>query len=131
MSAEYSSKFQARMNELFRKAQDEDPKLTKGQYASKIGTTLNSLRGWLRGSGQPDADGLARIAAAESVSVDWLVGKATSPLHKKLGHEKEQLISRIADADLETFDKMVQFMNYLEYEKKAKDMPGGEKESSN
>ncbi|SHJ24647.1 helix-turn-helix domain-containing protein [Propionispora hippei] len=131
MSAEYSSKFQARMNELFRKAQDEDPKLTKGQYASKIGTTLNSLRGWLRGSGQPDADGLARIAAAENVSVDWLVGKATSPVHKKLGHEKEQLISRIADADLETFDKMVQFMNYLEYEKKAKDMTGGEKESSN
>ena len=98
MSAEYSSKFQARMNELFRKAQDEDPKLTKGQYASKIGTALNSLRGWLRGSGQPDAGGLARIAAAESVSVDWLVGKATSPLHKKLGHEKEQLISRIAGA---------------------------------
>lgn len=130
MSDEYSSKFQERMNELFSRAQDEDPKLTKSQYAAKIGATLNALRGWLSGSGQPDADGLARIADAESVSVDWLVGKTSSPSVKALGHEKERFIRCIEDADLETLAKMQQFYNYLEYEKKAREMPNEEKESS-
>ena len=129
MSDEYSSKFQQRINELFRRAQGEDPKLTKSLYASRVGATLNALRGWLRGSGQPDADGLARIAAAESVSVDWLVGKSASPSKTSPGRELESFIRCIEGADLETLAKMRQFYNYLEYEKKAKEVSCGETKS--
>ena len=75
MSTEWKSIFHERINRLYQNAKDEDYTLTQEAYAARLGTTRNSLRGWLRGSGQPDADGFARIANVEKVSVDWLVGK--------------------------------------------------------
>ena len=60
MSAEWKSVFQQRINELYQRSKDRDYKLTQEGYATKLGTSRNSLRGWLAGTGQPDADGFAQ-----------------------------------------------------------------------
>ena len=79
MSAEWKSVFQQRINELYQRAKDRDYKLTQEGYATKLGTSRNSLRGWLAGTGQPDADGFARISRIENVSLDWLMGNEEQP----------------------------------------------------
>ena len=48
--------------------------MTQTEYAGRFGVTRNALLGWLRGSGQPDADGFVRVAAREKVSLSWLLG---------------------------------------------------------
>lgn len=118
----YSSVFQRRINELFRREADrleaEGERMTRQDYAERVGTTVNSLRGWLAGTGQPDADGLARIAEVEKVSVDWLVGKSSEPLVEAVDDpQRARLIGAIKEADLETLAKLEQFYNYLEYQK--------------
>lgn len=79
MSAEWKSVFQQRINELYQRAKDRDYKLTQEGYATRLGTSRNSLRGWLAGTGQPDADGFARISRIENVSLDWLMGNEEQP----------------------------------------------------
>lgn len=59
---------------MWEKAKDQDYRLTLEAYAQRIGTTRSSLRGWLAGKGQPDADGFVKIAVNESVSLAWLLG---------------------------------------------------------
>ena len=66
--------FHKRINELWEKAKDKNYHLTLESYASRIGTTRSSLRGWLSGKGQPDADGFVRVAVSENVSLAWLLG---------------------------------------------------------
>lgn len=66
--------FHKRINELWEKAKDKDYRLTLEGYANRIGTTRSSLRGWLSGKGQPDADGFVRVAVSENVSLAWLLG---------------------------------------------------------
>ena len=70
----WKSKFQERINELWQRAKDRDRKMTQVEYAKRFGVTRNALLGWLRGSGQPDADGFVRIADTEKVSLGWLLG---------------------------------------------------------
>ena len=120
----YVSIFQRRMNELYRRASDklleeEGERLTQVAYAKRIGTTLNSLRGWMSGVGQPDADGLARIAEVEHVTVDWLVGKSSAMQEVNDEPQRARLIKSIRDADLDTLSKLEQFYNYLEWQKSA------------
>ncbi len=123
---EYTSAFQQRMNELFRReayrrAADGE-KMTRQDYADRVGTTVNSLRGWLSGSGQPDADTLARIAEAEGVTVDWLVGRTSDPTETD-DPQRARLIQRIRDADFETLAKLEQFANFLEYQEEQSASP--------
>ena len=66
--------FHQKINELWERAKDKDYRLTLEAYAKRIGTTRSSLRGWLSGKGQPDADGFIRVATAEDVSLAWLLG---------------------------------------------------------
>ena len=66
--------FHQRINELWERAKDRDYRLTLESYAQHIGTTRSALRGWLAGKGQPDAEGFVRVAAAEDVSLPWLLG---------------------------------------------------------
>ena len=125
---EPQSTFKKRINELFRREKDrreaEGERMTRQDYATRIGTTVNSLRGWLSGSGQPDANGLARIAEVEKVSVDWLVGKSSSPQIEQVDDpQKAWLINAIKEADLETLTKMQQFYNFLEYQKQQGGLP--------
>lgn len=92
--------------------------MTRQDYATRVGTTVSSFRGWLGGTGQPDTNGLARIAEVEKVSVDWLVGKSSEPQGKYIDDpQKARLIEAIKEADLETLAKLEQFYNYLEYQK--------------
>ena len=70
----WKNTFHKRINELWEKAKDRDYRLTQAEYARRLGVTRNSLLGWLRGAGQPDADGFVRIAAIECVSLEWLLG---------------------------------------------------------
>ncbi len=66
--------FHKRINELWERAKDKNYRLTLENYANRLGTSRSALRGWLAGKGQPDADGFARIASIESVSLEWLLG---------------------------------------------------------
>ena len=122
------TKFQERIRELYNRHDSymasQGERMTRQDYATRIGTTVNSLRGWLSGSGQPDADGLARIAEVEKVSVDWLVGKASSPQAGQIEDpQKARLINAILSSDLATLSKLESFLNFLEYEKQQDDMP--------
>ncbi|MBQ7499088.1 MAG: hypothetical protein IJU00_14875 [Selenomonas sp.] len=122
------SVFQERINELFRRhaynMAAEGEKMTRQDYANRVGTTVNALRGWLAGTGQPDADGLARIASVEKVSVDWLVGKSPEPEGEAVGDpQRARLIKSIKEADLQTLAQLEQFYNYLEYQKNQSEQP--------
>ena len=70
----WKSKFHERINELWQRAKGKNHKMTQVEYARRFGVTRNALLGWLRGSGQPDADGFVRIAGIEKVSLCWLLG---------------------------------------------------------
>ena len=70
----WKNKFHERINELWKRAKDQDHRMTQVEYAKRFGVTRNALLGWLRGSGQPDADGFVRIAGIEKVSLGWLLG---------------------------------------------------------
>ena len=73
-SVVWKNKFHERINELWKRAKDQNHKMTQTEYARRLGATRNALLGWLRGSGQPDVDGLVRIATIENVSLSWLMG---------------------------------------------------------
>ena len=71
----WKNTFHQRINELWERAKDKDYRLTMEAYAKHIGTTRSSLRGWLAGKGQPDAEGFVRVATTENVSLEWLLGE--------------------------------------------------------
>lgn len=70
----WKNKFHERINELWQRAKQRNHRMTQVEYAKRFGVTRNALLGWLRGSGQPDADGFVRIADIEKVSLCWLMG---------------------------------------------------------
>ena len=70
----WKNNFHQHINELWERAKDKDYRLTMEGYAQHLGTTRSSLRGWLAGKGQPDADGFVRVATTENVSLAWLLG---------------------------------------------------------
>ena len=61
----WKNKFHEHINELWKSAKEQNRKMTQTEYARRLGATRNALLGWLRGSGQPDVDGLVRIATIE------------------------------------------------------------------
>ena len=54
---------------------------------------MNALLGWLRGSGQPDVDGLVRIASTENVSLSWLMGDARPKAECELLQDEQALVN--------------------------------------
>ena len=70
----WKNKFHERINELWKRAKEQNRKMTQAEYARRLGVTRNALLGWLRGSGQPDTEGLVHIASTECVSLSWLLG---------------------------------------------------------
>lgn len=70
------AKFQERINQLWEEAKDADYRITQEEFADKIKATKNQLKGWLRGSGEPDSEAMKTIARNCDVSVDWLVGNS-------------------------------------------------------
>ena len=78
ISMVWKNKFHERINELWKRAKGQNSKLTQAEYAGYLGVTRNALLGWLRGSGQPDTDGLVRIASTENISLSWLLGAECS-----------------------------------------------------
>ena len=90
----WKNTFHERINELWKRAKGRNRKLTQAEYASGFGVTRNALLGWLRGSGQPDTDGLVRIASTENVSLSWLLG-AECPGDKDEAPQDEQELLNI------------------------------------
>ena len=88
----WKNKFHERINELWKRAKDENRKLTQAEYAGRLGVTRNALMGWLRGSGQPDADGLVRIACTENVSLSWLLGDERPEAQSELLQDEQALL---------------------------------------
>lgn len=68
------STFKSRMTQLWEEMKDRDYRTTQEEFASLFGATKNQLKGWLRGSGEPNSELLKTIARVSNVSVDWLVG---------------------------------------------------------
>jgi transcriptional regulator with XRE-family HTH domain len=112
MSTEWKSIFHERINCLYQNAKDEDYTLTQEAYAARLGTTRNSLRGWLRGSGQPDADGFARISNVENVSVDWLVGKTNTknPQQTIAAHRTDDSMDDLPEEALQSIEDFKKFV---------------------
>lgn len=119
-----ASTFQQRINELFQREAarmaTNGERMTRQDYASRVGTTVNSLRGWLAGTGQPDTSGLARISEVEEVSVDWLVGRTSAPDESTTDPRRARLIQSIKEADTQTLAQLEQFYGYLEYQRMKK-----------
>ena len=88
----WKNKFHERINELWKRAKGRNRKLTQAEYASCFGVTRNALLGWLRGSGQPDTDGLVRIASTENVSLSWLLGAECSGDKDESPQDEQELL---------------------------------------
>lgn len=97
MANEYNSAFQLRIRQLLERYQEKTEELgdraTQGQFAAHLGVSLNTLRGWTRGTGQPDTDTLAHIADVENVSADWLIGRQVIS-----NYEQDPTLRKIIDA---------------------------------
>lgn len=88
----WKNRFHERINELWQRAKDQDCKLTQAEYAGRLGVTRNALLGWLRGSGQPDADGFVRIADTEKVSLGWLLGSECTDSDEGLFPDEQAML---------------------------------------
>lgn len=111
---DWKSSFHQKINWLFDRAKDNDYRLTQEQYAEKIGTSKNALRGWLKGAGEPNSNGLCKIAEAENVSVDWLVGYSDDQQKDKPHTFSEELISCFGNTTVEIIETI---NNFSEIEK--------------
>jgi len=89
----WKNKFHERINELWKRVKEQNRKITQAEYARRIGVTRNTLMGWLRGSGQPDVDGLVRIATIENVSLSWLMGDERPKAEGELLQDEMALIN--------------------------------------
>ncbi|MBO6290988.1 MAG: helix-turn-helix transcriptional regulator [Selenomonas sp.] len=88
----WKNKFHERINELWKRAKEQS-KMTQTEYARWLGVTRNALLGWLRGSGQPDVDGLVRIATIENVSLSWLMGDERPKAENELLQDELALVN--------------------------------------
>lgn len=88
----WKNKFHERINELWKRAKEQDRKITQTDYARRLGVTRNALLGWLRGTGQPDVDGLVRIACTENVSLSWLMGDERPQDESELLQDEQALL---------------------------------------
>lgn len=88
----WKNKFHERINELWKRAKEQKSKMTQTEYARRLGVTRNALLGWLRGSGQPDVDGLVRIASTENVSLAWLMGDERPRKENELLQDEQTLL---------------------------------------
>lgn len=91
---EWKTTFHKNINELWERAKDRNYKLTMAAYAQKLGTSRGSLRGWIEGKGQPDADGFVRIAAIEDVTLAWLLGDLREPVSSIRSQDERALITK-------------------------------------
>lgn len=121
MANDWMSIFHERINKLYQEAKDSDYSLTQEDYAKRLGTTRSSLRGWLTGKGQPDANGFARIATAENISVDWLVGKTNirTPIETIAAHRTDDPTNELpedARKSIEDFKKFIFEKHGIKYD---------------
>ena len=85
--------FQKRINELWQRAKNRNRKLSQTEFSERFGVTRNALLGWLRGTGQPDADGFVRVACSENVSLAWLLGDDRPQSEKELCRDEIELLN--------------------------------------
>ena len=87
------TRFQKRINELWQQAKNKNSRLTQTEFSERFGATRNALLGWLRGTGQPDADGFVRIACSENVSLAWLLGDDRPQSEQELCRDEKELLN--------------------------------------
>ena len=88
----WKNKFHERINELWERAKEQNSKMTQVEYVRRLGVTRNALLGWLRGTGQPDADGFVRIAMVENVSLTWLLGDERPLSRNELFQDEQKML---------------------------------------
>ena len=86
------NRFQERMNELWQRAKGRNCRLTQKEFSGRFGVSRNAFLGWLRGTGQPDADGFVRIARSENVTLAWLLGDDRPQSEKELCRDEIELL---------------------------------------
>lgn len=119
-----NSAFQSRFKMLFNEfRQDRLEKYgkpgTKQEFADLFGATLGAVKGWLNGTGEPNAARLIKISKAVGVSVDWLVGASDERTPVSLTASKGSFAAKIACADSETLAALEEYYAYLQYKKNA------------
>ena len=87
------TRFQKRINELWQQAKNKNSRLTQTEFSERFGVTRNAILGWLRGTGQPDADGFVRIACSENVSLAWLLGDDRPQSEQELCQDEIELLN--------------------------------------
>ena len=97
----WKNKFHERINELWKRAKDANRKITQAEYAARFGVTRNALLGWLRGNGQPDTEGIVRIAATENVSLAWLLGDERLAGQGELPQDEQHLLQLFRSLSVE------------------------------
>jgi transcriptional regulator with XRE-family HTH domain len=103
----WKNKFHERINELWERAKERNNKTTQTEYARRLGVTRNALLGWLRGTGQPDADGFVRIAMVENVSLTWLLGDERPQSRDELLQDEQNMLELYRDISLEHKDDIL------------------------
>ena len=103
----WKNKFHERINELWKRAKEQKSKMTQTEYARRLGVTRNALLGWLRGSGQPDVDGLVRIATIENVSLSWLMGDERPRNENELLQDEQTLLHSFRSINSEHKDYLL------------------------
>ena len=118
MKNETPSAFQLRLKCLFEEYNAAYVgKWSRDVYSDHLKISLNTLRGWLSGSGEPSVSKLAEIARLENVTTDWLAGNSDERQPAKVTAAKDGLMGKIANTDAQTLAQLEQFYNYLEYQK--------------
>lgn len=85
--------FKDRINQLWEEAKTRDYQITQEEFAHLLGATKNQLKGWLRGSGEPNTDLIKNIAHVCNVSVDWLVGNSEGSV--TISHSYDEKIKKL------------------------------------
>lgn len=90
------SNFKTRITQLWEEMKDHDYRTTQEDFAGLFGATKNQLKGWLRGSGEPNSELMKTIARVSNVSVDWLVGNTdTRTLDQANPHSYDEKIKKL------------------------------------
>lgn len=69
------AKFHKRYWCLWDEAKDDDCKISRAEFAERMGVTVGQSNGWLDSGNEPDCESLLIIAKNAGVSVSWLVGE--------------------------------------------------------
>lgn len=105
------TKFHKRYWCLWDEAKDIDSKISRAEFAKRMGVTVGQSNGWLDGGTEPDCESLLTIAKNAGVSVSWLVGET--------GIRRLNMPDLLEGLPTDAVSEMIEFSKYLRYKYKV------------